>query len=76
MNLTPSNAWFEGALLRPWHICQRVSFLIKLQAEACNFIKKETLTQVFSCEFCEISVNTFSYKTHPVAVSVHLRKII
>ena len=27
--------------------------------QACNFIKKETLTQVFSCEFCEISNNTF-----------------
>ena len=26
--------------------------------EACNFIKKETLAQVFSCEFCEISKNT------------------
>ena len=24
-----------------------------------NFIKKESLTQVFSCEFCEISKNTF-----------------
>ena len=35
-------------------------FLIKLQAEACNFIKKKTLAQVFSCEFCEISKNTFS----------------
>ena len=39
--------------------CIRVSFLIKLQAEACNFIKKETLAQVFSCEFFEISKNTF-----------------
>ena len=28
---------------------------------ACNFNKKETLAQVFSCEFCEISNNTFSY---------------
>ena len=27
--------------------------------EACNFIKKETLAQVFSCEFCEISKSTF-----------------
>ena len=28
--------------------------------EACNFMKKkETLAQVFSCEFCEISKNTF-----------------
>ena len=25
----------------------------------CNFIKKETLAQVFSCEFCEISKDTF-----------------
>ena len=31
-----------------------VSFLIKLQAQVCNFIKKEALAQVFSCEFCEI----------------------
>ena len=39
--------------------CARVSFLIKLHPEACNFIKKETLAQVFSCEFCVISNNTF-----------------
>ena len=25
----------------------------------CNFIKKETLAQVFSFEFCKISKNTF-----------------
>ena len=43
------------------NICARVSFLIKLQAWAwaCNFIKKETQAQMFSCEFCEISKNTF-----------------
>ena len=29
------------------------------EAEAFNFIKKETLAQLFSCEFCEISKNTF-----------------
>ena len=28
-------------------------------ASACNFIKKETLAQVFSCEFCGISKNIF-----------------
>ena len=27
--------------------------------EACNFIKKETLAKVFSCDFCEICKNTF-----------------
>ena len=25
----------------------------------CNFIKKETMAQMFSCEFCEVSKNTF-----------------
>ena len=39
--------------------CGRVSFLIKLQVQVCNFIKKETLVLVFSCEFCEISKNNF-----------------
>ena len=40
----------------------KVSFSTKLQAEACNFIKKETLAEVLSCEFCEIFQNTFSTK--------------
>ena len=29
------------------------------EAWTCNFIKKETLAQVISCEFCEISKYTF-----------------
>ena len=41
------------------NICAGVSFLIKLQAGACIFIKKETLAQVSPCDFCEISKNTF-----------------
>ena len=36
---------------------------------ACNFIKRETLARVFSCEFCEISKNTFFYRTPLVAAS-------
>ena len=47
----------------------RVSFLIKLQSSACNFIKKKTLVQVFSCEFGKFSKNTFLYRTPPVAAS-------
>ena len=46
----------------------RDTFLMKLQ-KACNFINKESLAQVFSCEFCEISKNTFFYRTPPVAAS-------
>ena len=37
--------------------CARVS-----EPEAWKFIKKETLAQLFSCEFCEISRNTFFAK--------------
>ena len=43
----------------------RDSFLIKLQA----LLKIESLAQVFSCEFWEISKNIFSYRTASVAAS-------
>ena len=39
--------------------CARVPFLIK----------KETVAQAFSCKFCKISLNTFSYRRPPVATS-------
>ena len=42
----------------------RVSFLIK--------VKKKTLAQVFSCEFCAISKNTFIYRTCQVAASAQI----
>ena len=41
------------------HLCQNLSFKKSCRPKACNFIKKETLAQVFSCELCEISKNTF-----------------
>ena len=37
--------------------------------QACNFIKKETLAKVFSCEFFKISRNTFLHRTPLVAAS-------
>ena len=43
------------------HLCQ--------SPDAYNFIKRETLAQVLSCEFCEISKDTFSCRTPPVAAS-------
>ena len=48
--------------------CVRVFFLIKLQA--CNFIAKETLAQLFSCEIVEVSNNSFLHRTPLVAASV------
>ena len=41
----------------------RVSFFNKVA-------KKETLAQLFFCEFCEISKNTFFHRTTLVAASV------
>ena len=57
---------------------QRLLFFDKLdlkgllffdRPEVCNFIKKETLVQVFSCEFCEISKNTFFHRIPLLAAS-------
>ena len=45
------------------HLCQSLSGV------ACNFIKKETLAQMFFCEFCEISKNNFFYRALLVAAS-------
>ena len=36
------------------HLYQSLLFLIKLHSEVCNFVKKDTLAQVFSYKFCEI----------------------
>ena len=43
-------------------------FLIKLYL--LNVIKRESLAQVFSCEFCKVSKFTFFYRTALVAASV------
>ena len=42
-----------------------------LRPQACNFVKKENLAQVFSYEFCEISKNTFFTEQLWVTASVH-----
>ena len=57
-----------------WSSHQEVS--VKKVFLECNFIKKETLAQVFSCEFCEISKNIFSHRTPPVAASVITRSVL
>ena len=44
------------------HLCQSL-FFNKVAGSACNSIKKETLPQVFFCEFYEISKNTFLQNT-------------
>ena len=50
-------------------------FLVNFQACAYNFIKRETLTQVFSCEFCEIFKNIF-FTGHSTTASDNLGKTL
>ena len=45
------------------HLGQRPFFNKIAGLRPATLLKKETLTQVFSCEFCEISKNTF-YTEH------------
>ena len=52
---TGNNLWEKAVFLEisensQENTCSRVSFLIKLLAEACNFIKTETLVHIFFCE--------------------------
>ena len=58
-------------------LCQSL-FFNKAADQACNFIKKETLAQVFSSQFCKISKSTFSYRSLPLTASefrnVHIKK--
>ena len=52
------------------HLYQCLFFNKVAGLQACNFILKMTLVQVFSCEFCEISKNTFFHRIPLVAASV------
>ena len=45
------------------------NLLFNERPKSCNFIKKETLAQMFSCEFCKISRNKLFYRAH-IRVSV------
>ena len=58
-------AVFLKVLQNSWeNICVGVS-----HTGACNFIKKETTAQVFSCEFCKTFRNTFFQGTPPITTS-------
>ena len=52
------------------YLCQGFFFNKVAGLRPANLWKKETLAQVFSCKFCEISKNTLPYRTPLVAASV------
>ena len=55
------------------HLRQSLFFNKVAGLRPATLLKKETLAQVFSCEFYEISKNNFFYRTPPVAASVWAR---
>ena len=60
--LSVKKLFLEISQNSPENTCVRASFLIKLQAD-----KKETLVQMFSREFCQISEEIFSCRIPLVA---------
>ena len=42
----------------------------RLWPQSCNYIKKETLAQVFSCKFCKILKNNYFNRTSLTAASI------
>ena len=58
------------------HLCQSL-FFNKVAGPA-TLLQKQTLAQMFSCGFCEISNNTFLHRTPLVTVSVffHLNVVM
>ena len=62
-----SSTCFGVFIVNSEHISQLSLVFLLLtflgQPQACNFIKKEVLAQLFSCEFCEIFNNTFFTET-------------
>ena len=50
-------------------LCQSIFFNKVADLRPADFIKRETVVQVFSCEFCEIFKNIFFYRTPLVTAS-------
>ena len=57
------------------HLCSS-HFLIKLQSFGAATLLKETLTQVFFCEYCEIFKNTYFEKQLRTTASVNSRAAV
>ena len=66
--MTNSQAAAHESLLVRWSP-QAPGFSRSNQPEGLQLYQKETPTQVFSCEYCEILKNSFFYRTPLVAAS-------
>ena len=79
MDTKKLDSYYEGVSvlrsIRPEVFCEKVFLKISqnlhdARLQACNFITRETLAHVFSCEFCEIFKSILFYRTPLVGASV------
>ena len=71
---TKKNNILQSKLLLHRSQLEKISIQVLSEAVARRCFVKN-VTQVFSCAFCEISKNTFSYSTHPVAAIALLNQL-
>ena len=67
--------FLNSAELTGKHLCRSLFFNKVADLRYATSLEKETLTQVFSCEFCRILKSSFSCRATPVAASVFLLKM-
>ena len=76
MKKQPPEVFYKKGVVRNFtkfigkHLCLSLFFNKVAGLRPATFIKKETMAQVFSYEFCEISKNTFFHRTPLVAASM------
>ena len=66
---------FASLSKHPENVRTRFSDVFRGYREVFNFIKKENLARVFSCEFCEISKNTSSGCFHEMCHFCYFRTL-
>ena len=75
---TLQNSYFETlpeSTKKVFRESKKIFALFSKLSQVRNFIKKETLAQVFFYEICEISRNTLFYRTPLVAACEYLRLV-
>ena len=63
-------------LCRVVSCCYSCSLRENCRNHHCNVVKKETPTQMLSCDICESFKNTFFCRTFPVAASIGKRLVL
>ena len=73
----PPNVFYEERCSQKFHKIHRKTPVPQslFKPQACKFIKKETLAQVFSCDFCEVFKNTFFTEHLWTTASEYLQQV-